>query len=1179
MAKLQIVCLGDFQVTLDGMALTTFQTDKSRALLVYLAIERQVHPRTTLAQFLWPGYDATSARNSLRQTIHQLRQLLQDATAEPTWLLLNRQTVQLNPAAAINVDVITFTKLLAACAAHPHDRLVPCQFCLSRLRQAVDLYQGDFLAGFTVADSDPFEEWRRVLQEQLHIQMLDALTQLANTTEQASDIESALQAAQRQLALEPWLEAAHRQIMRILAQRGQRAAALAQYNRCRQVLIEELGVEPDAETTALSEEIQCGDFDRVTRRQGDRGTSDRVNQDYPVTLPPAHNLPSALPPLIGRAQALTELAGRLQTPGARLLTLVGPGGMGKTSLALAAGREQLPLFPDGVWFVSLAALNTAAALAPAIANTLGVSLQGSDPRTTLLQALHSKQMLLLLDNFEHLLTDGSTAVDLVVDLLEAASRLQILVTSRERLNLRSEQLYIVQPLPFADSATLAEAAALPAVRLFVQATQRSHAAFQLTAGNLAAVLRICRLVQGMPLGLELAAANAYGAPLTVIADAIEQSAEILSVDWRDVPARQRSMRAVFEWSWRLLSDTEQRLLRQSAIFRGGFDYTAAQTVLGATPALLTRLVDKSFLQWQVTTSGEGRYASHELLRQFAAEQLAQMTAEQADVATRHSIFYLNYLAEREVRLTRAEPSAAAAEIQVELDNIRQAWQSAVQRGDFVPLHHSAWTLFSFYRHTGSLAEALYAFQMIADQLSLPAQPDTCLNQRQPSDPPCSRLIAIYAYLLVFQSQFDQAIVVAQQALALAQAEAATDAAALSQLSWGQALRSQGCQAEAQLHLEQTLQITRLAITPTSKSELLYDVECLAEIWLGGVYMDWRLYHKAQEPLQRGLHLAQTLGKRRMEMIALVNLATLACFAGAYPAARQGYEEALSLARDLHYRWGEGTSQYELGYVLRLQGEYSRAALLIENAITIFKEIGEHHRKASALITLGQVYAFLGDTMTAESWLIRYQQFSDQVRSSVATIHYLQARIVLALHRGDAAQALTYATQGWQLGQSDSPPDVQAYLLIAMGHAQRQLGQLAAAIAAYQQALELYTTIQRPDLAAEAQAGLALVAQQQGEQQQALGLVEAVLAQLAQEPLSGQDEPFFLYLTCYRLLAASQDPRAPSILQQGYRLLQRYAEQITTDALRQSFLENVPVHRTLHQAYITLQTQSPPAAFR
>ncbi len=259
MVELQIACLGELQVARAGAVLTLFHTDKNRALLSYLALEPRVHTRAELAQLLWPGYSDESARSSLRQALHQLRQTLGDASAFPPWLLLTRQTVQLNPDAPIHVDVLTFRHLLATCASHAHADLTHCVPCLARLRQAVDLYRGDFLAGFNVADSPPFEEWRRVIQEQLHIQALDALTHLVMAAEAAGDHDAqALHDARRLLTLEPWLEAAHCQVMRLLARRGERAEALAQYQRCRQVLAEELGVEPAAETVALYEQIRAG---------------------------------------------------------------------------------------------------------------------------------------------------------------------------------------------------------------------------------------------------------------------------------------------------------------------------------------------------------------------------------------------------------------------------------------------------------------------------------------------------------------------------------------------------------------------------------------------------------------------------------------------------------------------------------------------------------------------------------------------------------------------------------------------------------------------------------------------------------------------------------------------------------------------------------------------------------
>lgn len=366
MPELQIVCLGELKVTAASTPLPLFQADKIRALLPYLALEPQVHQRAELAQFLWPGYRDESARNSLRQALHQLRQTLAAETDSVPWLLLTRQTVQINPDAPISVDVLTFRRLLTEVANHAHPTLLTCASCLARLRQAVELYRGSFLADFTVADSAPFEEWRTILQEQLHIQVREALTQLGAAAEAAEDDAQALHLAHRLLTLEPGRETTHRQLMRLLAKQGQRSAAIAQYQSYREMLAAKGGGEPEAETTALYEQIRGGAFDKPRRREED--TKHEISQS-PISSLPVSQSPIALPPIrdwaempavdffVERSAEVKQLTTWLTSPRAphsestpaQLISILGMGGIGKTTLAAVVTKAVAPSFAVVIW--------------------------------------------------------------------------------------------------------------------------------------------------------------------------------------------------------------------------------------------------------------------------------------------------------------------------------------------------------------------------------------------------------------------------------------------------------------------------------------------------------------------------------------------------------------------------------------------------------------------------------------------------------------------------------------------------------------------------------------------------------------------------------------------------------------------------------------------------------------
>ena len=471
------------------------------------------------------------------------------------------------------------------------------------------------------SDSAPFEDWAQVVREQLQRQCLAALEQLAEHYEQLGDLSKACDFAWKQVDLAPWQEEAHQRLMRLLALSGQRSAALAQYETCRHLLQQELGVEPSPGTVALYERIRDGEIGE--RREAARPLSG---------LPRPSSLPVWLTPFVGRQNALAEIHDRLQDPTCRLLTLVGPGGSGKTRLAAEAIARLDNAFPHGVYFVSLASLQSADHIVPAVAQAIGFLFQEQEePRPQLLRYLRQKTMLLVLDNFEHLLGDSEPdredGVEIVTALLQSAPGVKVMVTSRAGLNAQGEHILPVPGMGYPEQplADLSAALEYSAVKLFIQDAQRVRPGFEPTGEDLAQVIQICQLVQGMPLGILLAAAwMRMLSPAEIAAQLAAHKLDFLEVEWHDVPERQRSMRAVFDYSWRLLSERERQVLAGLSVFRGGFTYPAVQqvaTVDGAAATLrdLMGLVNSSMLQ----RTPAGRYEVHELLRQYAEEKLRE----------------------------------------------------------------------------------------------------------------------------------------------------------------------------------------------------------------------------------------------------------------------------------------------------------------------------------------------------------------------------------------------------------------------------------------------------------------------------------------------------------------------------------------------------------------------------
>ena len=701
MTRLSLALLGGFEVILDDHRLMAFETVKVRALLAYLVVEAgRPHQREILADLLWPDAPGDAARTYLRQALVNLREVLRDRLATPAFLAITRDTIQFNASSDHWLDITAFSALLAACARDPHRQPAACARCAQRLEAAAALYRGPLLNQFFLGDSATFEEWVALKREALHQQALSVLTRLAQYHERRGAYDDVRRVAWRQLELDPWREEAHQSLMRALWRSGERSAALAQYERCRETLRAELGVEPAAETQALYSEIRFAAFKAPAL------ATDGHHGAYPLqTLPPGTT------PFIGREEELEQLADLLANPQCQLLTLVGPGGIGKTRLAMQLMQEQHAMFAHGGAFVPLAPLHAAALIVPAMAQALHITLDGrEDPRVQLLAHLRDKEVLLVLDNFEHLLG----GVGLLIELCRAAPGVTLLITSRQRLGLRDEWVVELDGLKAPADDQTAPLESFSGGRLFLETVRRVQGGRALAAHERAYVPKICRLVEAMPLALEMAGGWVRLLSCQEIAAELEHNLGVLTSAMQDVPERHQSMRVVFDHSWQLLSVEQQCVLRQLAVFRGGWERNAARDIAGAELLLLAALADRSLLR----NNGGGRYDMHELTRQYAEEQLLG-AGEEEQTRNRHLHYYLHLAEHMEPRLFGADQEVWLAVLEAEHDNLRAALQWSVERREAEQARRLAAALWWFWWVRGHVSEGRRWLAAVMDTAGTP----------------------------------------------------------------------------------------------------------------------------------------------------------------------------------------------------------------------------------------------------------------------------------------------------------------------------------------------------------------------------------------------------------------------------------------------------------------------------
>ncbi|MCB9156368.1 MAG: tetratricopeptide repeat protein [Caldilineaceae bacterium] len=950
MSQLKLYLMGAPRVQLDDQVVE-LPRRKVLAILIHVALTGQRLRRDTLATMLWPASSGNSARASLRRELSALSNAI-----GVEWLDTTREDIALRQDANVWSDVAAFRAALAGIAdgTEADD---------GALRSVVALYRGDFLAGFTLPDCPTFDDWQFFESESLRSAYAQALTQLVQQLSAQGQYDDAIDYARRWLALDPLEEAVQREMMWLYAKAGQQAAALRQYEECARLLEEELGVEPDAETEALCEAIRRRQFAVDAAENPPAGAPEHLAADpaqhasllaFAPAPPQRHNLPVQVTSFVGRTEELAAVCQLLMTQAeCRLLTLVGPGGIGKTRLALQIVQQIADSdavahgarYADGVFWAPLETVDSGEQLVTALANALGFAFQGStEPWEQLLRHLQSKQLLLLLDNFEHLLPQA----DLLTTILQTAPGISMLVTSREALALQEEWLYGVSgfdaPSADAEPAAMAQNSA---VQLFLQRARRADSSLMLDREVWGAIVRICRLVDGLPLGLELAAAWVRTLSVAEIADEIARDLDFLTATARGLPQRHSSLRRVLEQTWRLLAPAEQDLFCRLALFHNGFTRQAASRVADASIVTLAALVRKSI----ISHSRDGRYAMHGLLRQFAAARLHADAELAQAIAEKHSRYYGVLVQSLESGLIGAEHAVVLEQMGQDIENIRSGWRWAVAHVEHDPaqvmlLNRYVAAYFQFYDTRSRFQEGRAEFQLALDAL---------------------------------------------EALAADQNAQLVRARVEGRLGWFAFQTGQPTLAKK--HLAQSIHALHI--------DVLHKVDAQAELvfslnYLGAVHRHLHEYAAAQRVLEESCQICQARGDRFGLTVALNILGQIAYAEEAYERAQSYLTESLAVKQALGDQRGAIFSLLYLGLVARAQNDYARAIRLFQEGIQISEQHGDRRSIALGLSNLAEVEALMGHTAAAEKLYAESLQI-------YADISNVQGLVTVHMKLGDLAR--------------------------------------------------------------------------------------------------------------------------------------------------------------------------------
>jgi non-specific serine/threonine protein kinase len=896
-------------------------------LLVYLLLNRhKAIPRESAAFTLWPDDPEKESLGSLRRALNDLRSAL-PSFARRDWVIATRTELRWNPDSPHWLDIDAFERL----SREGNTRA---------LREAVDLYTDDLLVEFD-------DEWAVIERERLRQLLVESLDRLITMLEEARDYRLAVNYAQRLLRSDPLREETYRWLMRLHALSGDRAGALRVYQTCVAVLKQEIDTDVSQTTRDAFEQAMRWDSDPTTA--GDIRPQPRTD-----------NLPFQLTSFIGRERELAEVKRLLRQT--RFLTLTGPGGCGKTRLAMQAASEMAAAMRDGVWLVELASLSDPALVSQSVASVLGIREQAGRPLSeTLATHLQSKALLLILDNCEHLL---AAAAHMAESCLRTCATVQILAASRERLNVAGEVVWPVPSLSLPDSSDLTPdtLSQFESIQLFVERAVSVSPTFELSHQNAAPIAQICRRLDGIPLAIELAAARVRMLTPDDIVARLGDAFRLLTGGSQAAPPRQQTLRATMDWSYRLLSEHEQMLLRRLSVFAGGWSLDAAESVCAdaglESPQileLLSQLIDKSLVVVEAHGS-QARYRLLDTIRQYAHDQLLE-AGESERARERHCQFFLKFVEGAKSKLIGPEQVKWLNRIDAEHDNLRAALAYALDNEKVETGLRLVVALGVFWRMRNYLTE----------------------GRRW-----------------------------AEHALAHSEALAHTELRAWALNALMHFARVQGDYVTARSLTEESLALFRE----------LEDTRGVADAFKSLGLMAWHQsdYAAAQSIFEQSLALCQEIDDRLGMADALHHLGHVVLDQGRYAHATRFFRESVALYREAGDTLQTTTLVGDLGLSAYLQEDYATARSFVEESLAFAQEEATNDAIAECLNRLGDLARCEGDDTRAEALyqesLVLFQQIGLKPHLA-GTLHNLG---YIALHRRDYGQAAARFTESLKMLQ-------------------------------------------------------------------------------------------------------------------------------------------------------------------